>query len=1592
MGDASQYKGSQAFAHILDQENGSINPNTGSLRFVKPLVDLRGVRETVDLKLSLSYSAGNLGTFGLPFNWGLDLPYVIPETSLTVKGRTYAIDFSWADTSDYLSGLKYVNNHGMKFEKVSPAQPLPSGQPGFHGYKLQHGDGSCDYFDEQGKPVEHVDIFGNYLHYSYATGKDSNVLSKDLSLGFILDSWQQTISFDYEPQQAIHITLPDTNRVSVLFSGVGVDTICDLAGYTTSIEYVSFGSSGPLISQITYPTGLVSRFDYIGIAYLDANGGDQKLAAVMDHRRCEGDSKVLMHMNYRYGTISGNTFTGASRACRMGGSTDALIDGSSQHPEYQYDVFQTSYDENGEALSATCTWFNYLHLPIKEQRRFVDSKGEFPHAYQAEFTYEISEDAHARSTNYMNPVAVEQQRIVDARSETYRPLSRTIFAYNEYGNATSIQEGIIGTDSKHIKQKTTTNQYVTTKRNIHVQQLVKQTVQDEISGAEYVTENTLSDDEKTVNVVSVSFKSGTSSGSQLQPWKQQLFTYDREGRILSSTTAWSPTAKVPDDSVSSTTTSTTYNFEKGILTERSIDALNNATIYQRDMRKISGPIVQKCLPLGQLENFEYDKIGRITKRTDALGSSTVIVYSVGFGANTQTVYSPIRYIKRTKRDALGREVEVADNGDPTNETKAEITRVISRTKYDCLSRIIQYTDIHELVTTHTYDALNRPLRTKDPQGNIVDRQYNDIEQKVQRKLNGYLRSMTLLDGRGQVISQTTHPDSDDSSDASVLVRAFEYDGHIRVIKESLSKSSVTATSLINETTRKYDPNSHTTTQITVGFADGAQDVVTRQFTLDLFGNVYTYTKETKYSGGRTFLHKGPVSLYNKTNKLAILRNQLKQEEICSYNENGCLVGKKRFDGTIVGYTLDAIGQTTRIVHPKSTTNVTYLPDGRTSRIQENSDTIDYKYSRDGSLTTISFGDGRTQAYTLDRTSRVVKEIDVFGVARETTFDRFGRVTNRSCQGDVVSYTYGTVNHTYGQLTQANMSGQHIYTSIITYSGYDRVSRVAVQDAHSNTLVDTKYSFNSRGQIQTLKSTSTASPKLNVERVFQYDGLGQVVQDSIVSDTSSVAKYAYDGNWNIVSAERRGQVRTMAYNAIDQRADPGFTYDGNGRLVSDDTGCRYSFDDQDCLLSVEMTSNKTSKFAYRADKALSEYHGPSQGVKLYHSETEKKVNAMEILSHGDAQPVTNQYSLFSGGENIIASYNKATAPTYFLDQLGSTTLLFGPGGSTTLTYDTYGSNKEASPLSSLHSSFGFNQEFSDPASGLVYLRSRYYNPRHMAFVSMDSYHKENRYAFCQGDPVNYIDPSGHSQVSAVAWILGLAAGVVAGVLTAGLADIAFVAMGASAATASIAAGTVGGAVGNLAAGGVSAVVSGSSYDGSQAWRDLATGAVGGLLGTGVGVAASKLGASTLGATIAGGAVGGAAQGSMAFALSQEPVDAWQILLSAATGAVMGSVASRWPARNARNAAAREMNQIRGQLRRYQPGREDPALRVRLAQQVGELHELLQANGYEPPLLQPDPQLIVIEEEAPPRANWWDWDSVANPDAMLDRCSSRLLRRL
>ena len=158
------------------------------------------------------------------------------------------------------------------------------------------------------------------------------------------------------------------------------------------------------------------------------------------------------------------------------------------------------------------------------------------------------------------------------------------------------------------------------------------------------------------------------------------------------------------------------------------------------------------------------------------------------------------------------------------------------------------------------------------------------------------------------------------------------------------------------------------------------------------------------------------------------------------------------------------------------------------------------------------------------------------------------------------------------------------------------------------------------------------------------------------------------------------------------------------------------------------------------------------------------------------------------------------------------------------YDAYGNCKVVSGADSEIATlnpFRYRGYYFDRETGLYYLNARYYNPEWRRFISPDSPeyidaenpNGLNLYAYCNNDPVNYADPSGHD---AVLFIVGLiSSAIIGGVISGGIAagtaslsggdvDAAFWGGFVTGALSSLAVGVgmaIGGAIGLLVCGGL-----------------------------------------------------------------------------------------------------------------------------------------------------------------------------------------------
>ena len=207
----------------------------------------------------------------------------------------------------------------------------------------------------------------------------------------------------------------------------------------------------------------------------------------------------------------------------------------------------------------------------------------------------------------------------------------------------------------------------------------------------------------------------------------------------------------------------------------------------------------------------------------------------------------------------------------------------------------------------------------------------------------------------------------------------------------------------------------------------------------------------------------------------------------------------------------------------------------------------------------------------------------------------------------------------------------------------------------------------------------------------------------------------------------------------------YTWDNNGNLLNDGVNT-YSYDAANRLTALSGQQLAVS-YSYRCNgESIGQVGCENDRV----SQTVNGVTTNYVLDSASAltqvlQDGTNSYIY---GVDRIAQMN-GTIPEYFLtDGLGSVRQLVDSNGAVLLAknYDPYGT--ETGFIGSGLSSYGFTGEMTDP-TGLIYLRARYLAPTDGRFLTKDTWrgnHNKplslNRWAYVEGNPINYTDPTGH----------------------------------------------------------------------------------------------------------------------------------------------------------------------------------------------------------------------------------------------------------
>jgi RHS repeat-associated protein len=193
-----------------------------------------------------------------------------------------------------------------------------------------------------------------------------------------------------------------------------------------------------------------------------------------------------------------------------------------------------------------------------------------------------------------------------------------------------------------------------------------------------------------------------------------------------------------------------------------------------------------------------------------------------------------------------------------------------------------------------------------------------------------------------------------------------------------------------------------------------------------------------------------------------------------------------------------------------------------------------------------------------------------------------------------------------------------------------------------------------------------------------------------------------------TAETFGDTATYQYNELGQLVQ---YLDLNGQTVT------YTYD-LNGLRSSKTVGGVTTKYYYDGDLVVNETDGTNlKATNLNGIQT-------EIRFTHEGETITAAYFLYDGHGDVMSVRNET------LDEIAN------------YEYDIYGEEKTSTGV--YDSPIRYTGQYYDAETGMYYLRARYYDPSICRFISEDPAHDgRNWYAYCNGNPIKYWDPSGKS---------------------------------------------------------------------------------------------------------------------------------------------------------------------------------------------------------------------------------------------------------
>ncbi|MCY4044920.1 MAG: hypothetical protein OXE99_07555 [Cellvibrionales bacterium] len=1359
---AEEYQ-SQAF-NLPKTFKAQVNPATGNFNYSYPVIHLKGIRE--QLQLNLTYQYSYKGNFGLPKGWHFDIDYIDKNVAY-INGSQWLIDPLWRDITNYSTGLRYNNQHGLSFKKLSTIHPLPGKPLSGYLYRLQRKDGSKKYFSATGLLLLESDRFNNRTYYEY-TSPNADV--RTARLKSIQDNYGNVHRFSYSPSN-IMITLADNRKLQLYLNNNYLLTIIDPEGQQTSFTYTD-NKQWPLIKSITEPTGMLMSISYGSINGL-ISGNEKKLPVVTELRHQDlSTNNLLQEIFYTYSTYK--NYTGYPEY-QMNSERDSLVDSNDTTYRYSVEVKQTDLQSIDPQINTKIYTFNSLHLPM-EIKTLANNQ---PYD-RLVMDYDLIPFKYAKTTNYDKPKKITHE-MWHAEKADFVPVSLIEKQYDLSGNQTYELSSIFHPiNNQWLAKKEQHWEYHTENFNL----LKKSTKLDKLSGYGHQITYALAPNGKSNQTITSYIKS-PGNDETWSPFRTRDILFDNSGRKIKETKRWSFENQ---HGVKQSEQSFRYEFNKNnrqltVTKTRNGHAKHQLIFDSRNNQKLS-----TLTPTGAKTQYEYDKLNRLTKLTNPLGDVTKVEYFnfQQHGENSRISTSPMGNQKKSIFDAMMRKKQQLDKYQGT-------WRLLSSYEHNGFNQVIQSTNRLGLTTIKTYDSLQRLLSVIDTDKNELRYVYNDTEFTTDLFINGKKVQSTQREPHQFNLIEYLYTFSDNphsTEEVKTQKKETQYNGFEQPTALYFGQIS-TKTGVYNQELsikNTYDYSGNVIDQIT---ETQDQQIRHQRSVYDLFDNKI-HTSHEMFKDNTQYKHQGPYLTYNADNLLTKKESQALTDGTTVsneyyYDDAGKLTSSVSSLGEAINYTYDLAGQMISSQWHRNMqtyqTNMKYDKDGKLTHISDNGNKlIRYQYAENQKIASIVYPDNRSINYQYDDYDRVIKYTDVFNNSTYYTYAHqdLGKLSSAYNAHEKYRFIYNTDdNGIQGKLVAKERIVNHLTATPSirkTHLQYDHQGLIARSHTEWNDIqqfYQADYTYDAHGLITKQKITWSGENEDNIhieEKSFTYDNFKSLTELSYMNNASPSQDtrliYSRDGNNNVLkeSIKRHNeeiQDVYYQYNAMNQLIEicsesgcKNQHYDKAGRLIKDVNDNHFNYDAKNHLLAFTSARGETIHYDYYPNGLVQQQKHQCK-TKSFYYDTNNRITAIE----NNNDPISLHRL-----DNQVISINEANAYSTCINSCQDISAKIGDNQKITpIHYDAYGLPLTKNTESTAQD-FGWQQLYTDSTTQLTYMQNRFFHQKNKQFLTPDSKLVLNAYGLAQGNPTNLTDPTGQSATGYALGGISIGLGIAGGILS------------------------------------------------------------------------------------------------------------------------------------------------------------------------------------------------------------------------------------